>query len=62
MENSKDENFKTLKKILKDWNIHSITFRKIYTDIKGTQNIINDYCKRKKIDILIGTSIGAFYL
>lgn len=62
MENSKDENFKTLKKILKDWNIHSITFRKIYTDIKGTQNIINDYCKRKKIDILIGTSIGAFYV
>ncbi|MCR4938993.1 MAG: hypothetical protein K5930_02645 [Treponemataceae bacterium] len=62
MGNPKGGTFETLKKTLTNWNIHSIPFPDLHTDVKKTQCLIRSYCKREKIDILIGASLGAFYV
>ena len=62
MGNPKGGTFETLQKTLTDWNIHSIPFKHLHTNIKKTQRLIKIYCKIKKIDILIGASLGAFYV
>lgn len=62
MGNPEGGTFKTLKKTLKNWNIHSISFPDLHTDVKKTQRLISDYCKSKKIEMLIGASLGAFYV
>ena len=62
MGNPKGETFKTLQKTLKNWNIHSISFLDLHTDVEKTQRLISAYCKSQKIDMLIGASLGAFYV
>ena len=62
MGNPKGGTFETLKKTLTKWNIHSIPFPDLHTDVKKTQCLIRDYCKSEKVDLLIGASIGAFYV
>lgn len=62
MGNPKGGTFETLKKTLTKWNIHSIPFPDLHTDVKKTQCLIRDYCKSEKVDLLIGASLGAFYV
>ena len=62
MGNPKGGTFETLKKTLTKWNIHSISFPDLHTDVKKTQCLIRDYCKSEKVDLLIGASLGAFYV
>ncbi|MCR5762578.1 MAG: hypothetical protein K6G00_04265, partial [Treponema sp.] len=62
MGNPEGGTFETLKKTLTNWNIHSIPFPDLHTDVKKTQCLIRDFCKTKKIDVLIGASLGAFYV
>ena len=62
MGNPEGGTFKTLKKTLKNWNIHSISFPDLHTDVKKTQRLIRACCKSKNIDVLIGASLGAFYV
>lgn len=62
MGNPEGGTFKTLQKTLKNWNIHPISFPDLHTDVNKTQHLIKAYCKSKKIDILIGASLGAFYV
>lgn len=62
MGNPEGGTFKTLQKTLKNWNIYSISFPDLHTDVEKTQGLISDYCKSKKIDMLIGASLGAFYV
>ena len=54
MGNPEVETFKTLQKTLKNWNIHSISFPDLHTDVEKTQGLIRTYCKSQKIDMLIG--------
>ena len=54
MGNPEAGTFKTLQKTLKNWNIHSISFPDLHTDVEKTQGLISDYCKSQKIDMLIG--------
>ena len=62
MGNPKGDTFGTLSKTLTNWNIHSISFPDLHTDVEKTQRLISAYCKSKKIDMLIGASLGAFYV
>ena len=62
MGNPEGGTFKTLQKTLKNWNIYSILFPDLHIDVEKTQRLISAYCKSKKIDMLIGASLGAFYV
>ena len=62
MGNPKGGTFETLTKALSNWNIHSIPFPDLHTDISKTQQIIKSYCKENNIEMLIGASLGAFYV
>lgn len=62
MGNPKSGTFETLNKTLKNWNIHSIPFPELHTDISNTQRLIKSYCKENNIELLIGASLGAFYV
>ena len=62
MGNPEGGTFKTLQKTLKNWNIYSILFPDLHTDVEKTQRLISVYCKSKNIDVLIGASLGAFYV
>ena len=45
MGNPKGGTFETLTKTLSNWNIHSIPFPDLHTDISKTQQLIKSYCK-----------------
>lgn len=62
MGNPKGGTFETLQKTFGRWSIHSIPFADLHTDIAKTQMLIKDYCRENEIDILIGASLGAFYV
>ena len=62
MGNPKGGTFETLNKTLKNWNVHSIPFPDLHTDILKTQRLIKAYCKENDIEMLIGASLGAFYV
>ena len=62
MGNPEGGTFKTLQKTLKNWNIYSILFPDLHTNVEKTQRLISVYCKSKNIDVLIGASLGAFYV
>jgi len=62
MGNPKGGTFETMNKTLKNWDIHSIPFPELHTDILKTQRLIKSYCTENKIDMLIGASLGAFYV
>lgn len=62
MGNPKGGTFETLNKTLKNWNVHSISFQDLHTNISKTQNLIKEYCKENNIELLIGASLGAFYV
>ena len=62
MGNPKGGTFETLKKTLKKWNILSIPFSDLHTDIAKTQELIKSFCKENNIELLIGASLGAFYV
>ncbi len=62
MGNPKGGTFETLNKTLKNRSIHSIPFPDLHTDISKTQELIKTYCKENNIELLIGASLGAFYV
>ena len=62
MGNPKGGTFETLTKTLSNWNIHSIPFPDLHTDISKTQQLIKSYCKENNIEMLVGASLGAFYV
>lgn len=62
MGNPKGGTFETLTKTISNWNIHSIPFPDLHTDVSKTQQLIKSYCKENNIEMLIGASLGAFYV
>ena len=54
--------FLALEKYFQDWKIHSIPFTELHTDTNKTKELIKIYCKDHDINILIGASLGAFYV
>lgn len=54
MGNPKGGTFETMNKTLKNWDIHSILFPELHTDILKTRRLIKSYCTENKIDMLIG--------
>ena len=62
MGNPKGGTFETLHKTLKNWNILSIPFSDLHTDVSKTQELIKSYCKENNIEMLMGASLGAFYV
>ena len=62
MGNPKGGTFETLNKTLKNWDVHSIPFPELHTDISKTHLLIKNYCKENNIELLVGASLGAFYV
>lgn len=62
MGNLKGGTFLALENFFKDWKIHSIPFQDLHTDTNKTKQLIKNYCREHDINILIGASLGAFYV
>ena len=62
MGNPKGGTFSALENFFRDWKIHSIPFPDLHIDTNKTKQVIKDYCREHDINILIGASLGAFYV
>ena len=51
-----------LKNYFKDWNLISVPFEDLHTDVAKTQDKISVLCKENDINLLVGASLGAFYV
>ena len=54
--------YTALKNYFKDWNLISVPFEDLHTDVAKTQDKISVLCKENDINLLVGASLGAFYV